>query len=125
MRRALAGILASAMAATAVVTTTQVATSAATWAPPRSARIISGPSKPGIAAWGLAYNKVTNEFVVGDYVSNQIRRFSRSGQLLGEFRNPKNNTEGVASGVAVDQRNGTSYVAIAGDGRTSKDVRKY
>lgn len=99
--------------------------SAATWTSPRVDRVFSGPSRPGIAAWGLAYNPVTDEFAVGDYVSNQIRRYSRDGELLGEFANPKGNTEGVASAVAVDPRDGSAYVAVTGDGRTSRDVRKY
>ncbi len=44
---------------------------------------------------------------------------------LGDFVNPKGSTEGVASAVAVDPRNGATYLAVAGDGKTSKAVRKY
>ena len=97
----------------------------AAWTAPRSERLMSGPARPGVAAWGLAYNNVSGQMVVGDYVSSQVRRYSLAGVHLGDFVNPKGSTEGVASAVAVDPRNGATYLAVTGDGKTSKAVRKY
>ena len=99
--------------------------SAATWLPPTLQRIIGGPSLPGLSAWGLAYNPVTGEMLVGDYVANQVRRFSLAGTYLGDFSNPKGNVGGVGSALAVDPRDGSTYLAVTGDGKTSKSVRKY
>ena len=86
---------------------------------------MGGPSLPGLSAWGLAYNPVTGEMLVGDYVANQIRRFSLAGAYLGDFFNPKGNVGGIGSALAVDPRDGSSYLAVTGDGKTSKSVRKY
>jgi DNA-binding beta-propeller fold protein YncE len=98
---------------------------AAPWQAPRIERVMGGPSRPGVAAWGLAYNPVTGELIVGDYVSNQVRRFSLDGRWLGDFSNPKGNVGGVGSALAVDPRDGSTYLAVTGDGKTSRDVRKY
>jgi DNA-binding beta-propeller fold protein YncE len=116
--------LAAALFATATIAL-PAADAASPWSAPHVERIMGGPSRPGVAAWGLAYNPVTEEMVVGDYISNQVRRFSPEGTWLGDFSNPKGSTGGVASAVAVDPRDGSTYVAVTGDGRTSKDVRKY
>jgi DNA-binding beta-propeller fold protein YncE len=96
----------------------------AAWSPPSFSRMISAASRPGISAWGLVYNPVTDEFVVGDYVSNQIRRFSRTGRYLGDFTNPQDNTGSIVSAVAVDPRNGAVYAA-ATSLTTQDDIRKY
>ncbi len=95
------------------------------WTAPHVEQIISGPSRPGVAAWGVAYNPVSGEIIVGDYASAQVRRFSIGGVHLGDFTNPNGSTQGVASAVAVDARDGSVYVAQVGDGRISRDVRKY
>src|SRR5688572_26338464 len=95
------GALATAVLAVLPAIAVAVPASAATWSPPNFHRMISAPSRPGIAAWGLAYNPVSNEFIVGDYVSNQIRRFSREGHYLGDFINPGDNTGSIVSAVAV------------------------
>jgi NHL repeat/Bacterial Ig domain len=97
---------------------------AAGWTAPTYLRTISGPSRPGIAAWGLDFNPVTNEFDVGDYVSNQIRRFSRTGNYLGDFTYPGDLGDSIISAVAVDKRDGSLYAASTS--LTSPyDVRKY
>ena len=46
----------------------------AAWTAPQVERIIGAPSRPGVAAWGITYNPVTDEILVGDYVSDQVRR---------------------------------------------------
>ena len=101
------------------------AASAATWQAPTLQRIVGGPSLPGLSAWGLAYNPVTGELLVGDYVANQVRRYSLDGTYLRDFFNPSGNVGGIGSAVAVDPRDGSSYLAVTGDGKTSKSVRKY
>ena len=88
-------------------------------------RVIAAPSFPGVAAWGLAYNPVSDELIVGDYVSRQVRRYTRSGVYLGDLRNAGKTIGGVASALGVDPRDGAIYVAVTGEGRTSLDVRKY
>lgn len=88
-------------------------------------RVIGAPSYPGVAAWGLAYNPVSDEMIVGDYVSRQVRRYTRAGVYLGDLRNTGKTIGGVASALGVDPRDGAIYVAVTGEGRTSLDVRKY
>lgn len=97
---------------------------AADWVAPRFDRFLSGPSRPLVAAWGVAYNPVTDEVVVADYVSNQIRRFDRAGEYLGDLTNPAGNTESIISAVAVDPRDGAIYAA-ATSATSPVDVRKY
>jgi DNA-binding beta-propeller fold protein YncE len=95
------------------------------WHAPTIQRIIGGPSLPGVSAWGLAYDPVTNQLLVGDYVANQVRKFDLAGSYLGDFTNPGGNVGGTGSALAVDPRDGSSYLAVTGDGKTSKSVRKY
>ena len=118
-------IAGAALIAATLVSGIVPAGAAAPWQAPRIERIIGGPSRPGIAAWGLAYNPVSDELVVGDYVSNQVRRFSLDGRWLGDFSNPRGSVGGVGSALAVDPRDGTVYLAVTGDGKSSQDVRKY
>ena len=98
---------------------------APSWTAPHVERIVGGPSRPGVAAWGLAFNPVSGEMIVGDYVSSQVRRFSPAGTWIADFANPGSSIAGVVSGVAVDPRDGSSYVAVTGSGAGAKDVRKY
>jgi hypothetical protein len=125
MTRIARTIAATLVACSVLATGLVPAGAAAPWEAPRIQRVIGGPSRPGVAAWGLAYNPVTGEMIVGDYVSNQVRRFALSGRWLGDFSNPKGNVGGVGSALAVDPRDGSTYLAVTGDGKTSKDVRKY
>ena len=97
----------------------------ATWTPPVAERFIAGPARAAVAPWGLAHNPVNGELVVGDYLANRLRRYSTDGVHLGDFADPGGNAGGVASGVAVDPRDGAVYVAVTGDGGPSDDVRKY
>jgi DNA-binding beta-propeller fold protein YncE len=97
----------------------------APWTAPHVERVFGGPSRPGIAAWGIAYNPVTDELIVGDYVSQQVRRYSRDGTWVADFANPLGYVPGVVSAIAVDPSDGSTYVAVTGDGSNSRDVRKY
>ena len=88
-------------------------------------RIIGGPSSPALSAWGIVHNPVTNEILVGDYLTSQVRRMTRDGRYLGDLQNPGSRIGGVASALGVDPRDGSIYLAVTGEGRTSDDVRKY
>lgn len=88
-------------------------------------RLIGGPSTPGMGAWGIVYNPVSSEVLVGDYLSAQVRRMTRDGEYLGDLKNPGNRIGGVASALGVDPRDGAIYLAVTGEGRSSPDVRKY
>lgn len=108
----------------ALVLTAPRGASATTWSPPRLARIVSGPSRPLVYAWGLAYNPVKDEVWAGDYLNYQVRRFSRTGDYLGSFSQPRALTGGIPYGIAVDPRDGSVYVAQLGGG-LGKDIAKY
>lgn len=88
-------------------------------------RIIGGPSNPALSAWGIVHNPVTDEILVGDYLTSQVRRMTREGRYLGDLQNPGSRIGGVASALGVDPRDGSIYLAVTGEGRTSDDVRKY
>lgn len=88
-------------------------------------RLIGGISNPALSAWGLAYNSVSSELLVGDYLTSQVRRMSLSGAYLGDVTNPGNRLGGVASALGVDPRDGSIYLAVTGEGRSSADVNKY
>ena len=98
--------------------------SATAWTPPRLARVVSGPSRPLVYAWGLAYNPVKDEVWAGDYLNYQIRRFSRGGDYLGNFFQPRALAGGIPYGIAIDPRDGSVYVAQSGGG-AGKDIAKY
>ncbi len=104
---------------------TAPAGAATPWTAPHVERVFGGPSRPGVAAWGIAYNPVTDELIVGDYVSQQVRRYSRDGTWVADFSNPLGYVPGVVSAIAVDPSDGSTYVAVTGDGSNSRDVRKY
>jgi DNA-binding beta-propeller fold protein YncE len=97
---------------------------AAPWTPPHVERIFGGPSRPGVAAWGLAFNPVTGEMLVGDYISSQVRRFTLDGEWIADLSNPELAISGVVSALAVEPRDGSTYVAVLG-AAGSRDVRKY
>ena len=70
-------------------------------------RVLAAPTSPGLAAWGLAYNPVSDELAAGDYVAKQVRRYSRAGAYLGDFTNPGGAVPGVASALTIDPRDGS------------------
>lgn len=88
-------------------------------------RVIAAPTSPGLAAWGLAYNPVSDELAVGDYVAKQVRRYSRAGAYLGDFTNPGGAVPGVASALTIDPRDGSYYLAVTGAATQPIDVVKY
>lgn len=97
-----------------------VQVAALTWTKPTFVRTIGARGSAGLYAWGVAYNPVTNQTLVGDYRNFQIRRFSSGGTLLGSFYRPASSRRGVPEGLAVDPRDGSVYVSDH-----SKDNRGY
>jgi len=97
----------------------------AAYVPLRAQRIIGAPTTPGLAAWGLAYNPVSDELAVGDYVARQVRRYGRDGSYRGDFTNPSGQVPGVASALSVDARDGSYYLAVTGSTSAATDVVKY
>ncbi len=100
-------------AASGSTTTVAAATTAtaASWTAPSFVRSMAARGNAGIYAWGIAYNSVTDEVIVGDYMNYQLRRYSRDGTLLGSFYRPASQRRGHPESVAVDQRDGSIYTS--------------
>ena len=95
----------------------------AAWSPPSLMRSIGGDGEPAIFAWGIQYNPVSNEMLVGDYLNWQIRRYDMNGNLLGSFFRP--NADGQPYSLAVDPRNGDILVPELADGGPRGVVARY
>jgi len=109
---AVAGALAAAAPVAAVPTLTQPAAKAAVaWTAPTFVRAIGARGSAGLYAWGAAYNPVTGEILVGDYLNYQMRRFTSGGTLLGSFYRAASDRRGQPEGIAVDPRDGSIYVS--------------
>lgn len=96
---------------------------AATWTAPSFVRAIGGHGEPGVYAWGITYNPVSHEILVGDYLNFEIRRYDLSGNLLGSFFRP--DAVGQPYSLAVDPRNGDIYVPELASGGPSGQIAKY
>ncbi|MGB0100783.1 MAG: hypothetical protein WBP61_10935 [Nocardioides sp.] len=105
----------------AVGATTQPAEAA--WSAPQFVRSVSGNGRPGVFPWGAQYNPVSNEMIVGDYLNNQIRRYSLDGRIIGSFY--RSNATGQPYSIAVDPRNGDIYVPEIADGGPMNKVAHY
>ena len=66
---------------------------------------------------------MSNEVIVGDYLNNQIRRYSPDGKILGSFYRP--NSTGQPYSIGVDPRNGDIYVPEIADGQPGNKVAQY
>ena len=95
----------------------------AAWSAPGFVRTIGGTGRPGIFPWGVQYNPVSNEVIVGDYLNFQIRRYTPDGKLLGSFY--RENHTGQPYSIGVDPRNGDIYVPEITDGGVSNRVARY
>jgi DNA-binding beta-propeller fold protein YncE len=82
---------------------------AASWTPPVFQRVIGGPASPQVYAWGIAYNPVTRELLVSDYVNQTVRRYSGDGDYLGNTEAP--GPIGLYAGLSVDPRDGSFYAS--------------
>lgn len=115
-------LIAASLVAAAVVPATTRA-SAATWTQPSFVRAISGHGEPGVYAWGIAYNPVSNEVLVSDYLNFAVRRYDMNGNLLGSFYRTPN--DGQPYSLAVDPRDGSIWVPENSTGLPQGFIAKY
>jgi sugar lactone lactonase YvrE len=102
--RALSAALVPVISASLLVISAGEASAA--WSQPSFVRSVGGIGRPGVFAWGLSYNPVTDEVIVGDYLNFRVRRYADGGaRFLGDL--PARPGEVWATGV--DPRNGDIY----------------
>ena len=90
---------------------------AADWQAPGFVRAIGGRGEAGVYPWGMEYNPVTDEILVGDYWNYKIRRYNRtSGRQVGAFFRPPAVRRGQPYTISVNPLNGDIYVPEWGDG---------
>jgi DNA-binding beta-propeller fold protein YncE len=87
----------------------------AAWSAPTFVRSIGGPGEARVYAWGMEWNPITNEILVGDYWNYQIRRYDTSGHELGAFYRPASIRKGQPYTIEVDDRNGDIWVPEIGN----------
>ena len=92
---------------------------AATWTQPGFLRSFGGRGEAGVYAWGMAYNPVSNEILVGDYWNFKIRRYDLQGHEIGAFFRPPSARKGQPYSISVDGRpgHGDIYVSEISDGK--------
>lgn len=90
---------------------------------PRFERSIGGQGRPGVFAWGVQYNPVTQEVLVGDYLNFKVRRYDKQGNALGDFYRPDH--LGQPYSIAVDPNDGAIYVAELKDNPLTAAIVKY
>ncbi|MBJ7528807.1 MAG: hypothetical protein JHD04_04685 [Nocardioides sp.] len=95
----------------------------AAWSAPALVRSISGNGRPGVFPWGVQVNPVSGEVVVGDYLNNQVRRYTPAGRVLGSFY--RANATGQPYSIGVDPRQGDIYVPEIADGQPGNKVAQY
>ena len=104
VRRALAAMLVTAMTGSLLIASAGSASAA--WSQPSFVRSIGGIGRPGVFAWGLAFNPVSREVIVGDYLNFRVRRYADGGgRYLGDL--PVRPGEVWATGV--DPQTGDIY----------------
>jgi DNA-binding beta-propeller fold protein YncE len=112
--------LALALAASSVVVAPRAS---AEWAQPAFVETIGGSGRPGVFAWGLQYNPVSDELLVGDYLNYQVRRFTLDGDHLGDFFRSSN--KGQPYSLGVDPNDGSVYVPEIADSNVAGTIAKY
>lgn len=120
------GALTAALAVlgTAVVLPGPMGAGAATWVTPAFVRSLGGAGQPGVFAWGIQYNPVSNEMLVGDYLQLKIRRYdATTGASKGDFYRSDN--KGQPYSLAVDRTTGDIYVPEIGDSQPRRYVAVY
>ena len=117
-RRLLALVSALAVVLTSFLGAATLAPSAAAagYQPPGFLRSVGGSGEAMVYAWGMEYNPVTNEILVGDYWNFQVRRYDLDGTYKGSFFRAANLRKGQPYTIAVDPGNGDIYVAELSDG---------
>lgn len=117
------GAALSALAAGLLVAPAPVAQALDANQQPRFERSIGGQGRPGVFAWGVQYNPVTQEVLVGDYLNFRVRRYDKQGNPLGDFWRPDHT--GQPYSIAVDPRDGAIYVAELKDNPLTASIAKY
>src|SRR5205085_1128220 len=98
-------VVALIVAAAATVVGRPLGAGAATWTTPAFVRSIGGAGQPGVFAWGIVYNPVSNEMLVGDYLQLKIRRYDAiTGESKGDFYRTGN--KGQPYSLAVNRTTG-------------------
>lgn len=101
--------LASLLAASLVAATAGPAS--AVWSgPPGFVRTIGMRGEAGVYPFGMEFNPVTQEILVGDYWNYRVRRYALNGTALGSFYLGPTLRHGQPYGVIADPRNGEIYV---------------
>lgn len=90
---------------------------AAGYQPPGYVRTVGGFGEAQVYAWGMEYNPVSGEILVGDYWNFQVRRYSTSGEYIGSFFRSASQRKGQPYTIAADPVNGDIYVAELSDGK--------
>ncbi len=76
-------------------------------------------------AWGLEYNPVSDEILVGDYWNYQVERYRPDGTYIGSFFRSVQQRYGQPYTISVDPRNGDIYVAELAEGREYGHFGRY
>ena len=122
--RLLAGLLLSALLAPLAVVASAGPSSAEVFPSiPRYVRSIGGQGRPGVFAWGVQWNPVTNEMLVADYLHFKIRRYDMNGNHLGDFW--RDEPFGQPYTIGVDPSDGAIYVAELKDNPLTTGIAKY
>lgn len=112
-----------------VTTLLAVATSEpaqAAWSKPNYVRSIGGRGEAGVYAWGIQYNPVSDEILVGDYWNFVIRRYDRTtGVEIDAFYRPASQRVGQPYSLAVNQSTGDIFVPEISDAGTRGIVAVY
>ncbi len=83
------------------------------WTTPSLTRTIGGTGRASLFPWGLAWNPVSDRYVVTDYFNYQVREYDAAWNYVDTLPQPSAATgdpESVLAAVAVDPRNGDVYV---------------
>lgn len=124
LRHVLGIVSTVAVIAALIVVPSEAARADGTWTTPEFVRTIGGKGRAGVYAWGLAYNPVSQEILVGDYLDYEIRRYDLDGNHLGDFYRSPNS--GQPYSLAVDPRDGSVYVPEISDATSQQGwVAKY
>ena len=85
----------------------------AAWTTPAQERSIGGTGRASLFPWGMAWNPVSEKYVVTDYFNYQVRQYNADWTYDKTLPQPSAATgdpESVLAAVAVDPRNGDVYV---------------
>jgi hypothetical protein len=68
---------------------------------PAFVRSIGMRGEPAVYPFGMDFNPVTRELVVGDYWNYQVRRYDLQGHQLGAFYLPPSQRHGQPYAIAI------------------------